>query len=433
MTDALTFLSRYIQFDTSRRDELPAVEWLAGQIRDLGVTDDITLHEPEPGRGLVVARIAGREPLKPLLLNHHIDVVAADPALWTHPPFSGDIADGFVYGRGALDDKGIGVAFLFALAELRQAGAAFRRGVIYTAVPDEETGGDEGTRWLVQHYRRAFDPAWVWDEGGAGFTGMFGPLPQFGIATCEKQVHQVRVTATGAPGHGSMPHRDNPNAKLVRALDFAQRKARPFRLSETTRATFRSLASTQQGMARRLLEQLDNPATHPLADSRMSKDPQMNALVRDTISLNVIRGGYQTNVIPERAEAELDCRLLPDTDPDEFDRWLRRRLGKEVTFEVTQRSPRTASSPVGGPFYDALAAAIKAALPDAGVFPLQVPGATDGRFWRAAGVPVYGLSPFLMSREDLARVHGIDERISGENLALGVEIAKRVIRKVCVE
>lgn len=433
MTDALTFLSRYIQFDTSHRNELAAAEWLAGQVRALGITDDVTLHEPGPGRGLVVARIAGREPLPPLLLNHHIDVVGADPTQWSHPPFAGELADGHVYGRGALDDKGMGVALLFALAELVRAGTVFRRGVIFTAVPDEETGGEWGTRWLVEHYRRAFDPAWVWDEGGAGFVDLFGPKAQFGIATCEKQIHQVRVVATGAPGHGSMPHRNNPNDKLVKALTFALRKARPFRLSETTRAMFRSLASTQQGMARTLMEQLDNPLAQALADDRMSRDPQLNALVRDTISLTVVRSGYQTNVIPERAEAELDCRLLPDTDPDEFDRWLRRRLGKEVTMEVTQRSPRTAGSPMSSPIYKALEAAAQRVCPEAGVFPLQVPGATDGRFWRAAGVPVYGLSPFLMRRADLATLHGIDERISGENLALGTEIAQRVITKLCVE
>jgi acetylornithine deacetylase/succinyl-diaminopimelate desuccinylase-like protein len=186
-------------------------------------------------------------------------------------------------------------------------------------------------------------------------------------------------------------------------------------------------------MARTLMEQLDNPLAQALADDRMSKDPQLNSLVRDTISLTVMRGGYQTNVIPERAQAELDCRLLPETDPDEFDRWLRRRLGKEVTMEVMERSPRTPGSPMSHPIYKALAAAAQHACPEAGVFPLQVPGATDGRFWRAASVPVYGLSPFLMSREDLASIHGIDERISGENLALGVSLATRVITRLCVE
>jgi acetylornithine deacetylase/succinyl-diaminopimelate desuccinylase-like protein len=196
---------------------------------------------------------------------------------------------------------------------------------------------------------------------------------------------------------------------------------------------FQTLAGTQSGAARQLLEQIDNPVAQRLADGRLSKDPQLNSFVRDTISLNVLRGGYQGNVIPERAEAQLDCRLLPETDPDEFDAWLERRLGPEVSFEVLQRSPRTASSPLDSELYRALSAAVTAARGDAGVFPMQMPGATDGRYWRAAGIPAYGMSPFMMSREDIASVHGIDERISGENLALGVDIAKRVIRMLCAE
>jgi acetylornithine deacetylase/succinyl-diaminopimelate desuccinylase-like protein len=229
-----------------------------------------------------------------------------------------------------------------------------------------------------------------------------------------------------------MPHKNNPNDKLIRALAFALRQPRPFRLSDTTRGMFESLAATQQGPARKLMEQLDHPVAQRLADRRIRNDGQLNAFVRDTISLNVIRGGYQGNVIPEWAEAQLDCRLLPDTDPDEFDAWLRRRLGRDVRMEVLQRSPRTASSPLDSPFYDALLAGIKQLRPEAGVFPMQMPGATDGRYWRAAGIPAYGLSPFLLSRADIAAIHGIDERISGENLALGVRIAKDVISRLCI-
>jgi acetylornithine deacetylase/succinyl-diaminopimelate desuccinylase-like protein len=433
MNEALAFLSRYLQFETCHQNELAAAQWLAEQIRELRVTGAVAVHEPAPGRGLVIARIPGSQPLKPLLLNHHIDVVAAQPEQCAHPPFAGAIVDGYVYGRGALDDKGMGVALLFALVELAREGTRLRRGVVFTAVPDEETSGEVGTGWLVREHGADLDPEWVWDEGGAGFVGVFGPKPQFGIATCEKQIHHVSVTATGAPGHGSMPHRNNPNDKLIRALAFALRRQRPFRLSETTRAMFQSLAATQSGAARQLLEQIDNPVAQRLAGGRLSKDPQLNSFVRDTMSLNVVRGGYQGNVIPERAEAQLDCRLLPDTDPDEFDAWLGRRLGREVTFEVLQRSPRTPSSPLDSDFFRGLSAAVTEVRPDAGVFPMQMPGATDGRYWRAAGIPAYGMSPFLMSRADIASVHGIDERISGENLALGVQIARRVITKLCVE
>jgi acetylornithine deacetylase/succinyl-diaminopimelate desuccinylase-like protein len=285
---------------------------------------------------------------------------------------------------------------------------------------------------LVEHHGAVLNPEWVWDEGGCGFVGLFGPGTYFSPATCEKQVHLVRVTARGKPGHGSMPHSDNPNDKLIRALRRVLSNPRPIRLSETTRTMLQALAQTQPPATRAILARLDNPLAQRLAGKRLSQDPQINSLLRDMISVNVIHGGQQANVIPETAEALLDCRLLPGTDPDEFDAWLRLRLGRAVEMEVLQRSPRTRSSPLDSPFYTALQAAATAAVPGAGSFPLQMPGATDGRYWRDRGVPAFGLAPFLMTREDIASVHGIDERISGENLALGVRIAKDVITRVCL-
>ena len=433
MTDALDLLSRYIQFDTSHHNEMAAAEWLAGVVRERGITNDVRVLEPEPGRGLVIARIQGRDPaLKPLIVSHHIDVVAADPTQWTHAPFGGEIADGVVYGRGAFDDKGMGVAHLLALDALVREGARFRRGVVFTAVPDEETNGAQGTGWLVSHMARDLDPEWVWDEGGSGYVDFFGPGVLWGVANCEKQVHRVRVTAQGTPGHGSMPHTDNPNDKLVIALRRVLWHDRPLRLSETTREMLRIIAQRQPFPASALLSRLENSVVQRVAAARIKRDPQLNALLRDTISLTILRGGYQGNVIPERAEAELDCRLLPETDPDEFDAWLRGVLGRRVAIEVLERSPRTPVAPLQSALYEALTGAALAATPGAAAFPLQMPGATDSRFWRAAGVPGYGLAPFLVTRQDLAAVHGIDERISGANLELGVRIAQDVITRVCL-
>ena len=152
--DAMALLSRYVQFDTTNPpgDELAAARWLRDQIIARGITTDITVFEPAAGRGLVVARIPGSEPLKPLVINHHIDVVAADPAAWTHPPFSGALADGYVWGRGTLDTKNLGIIFLLALESLTKAGVRFRRPIVFLAVPDEETGGEHGMGWLVAHH-----------------------------------------------------------------------------------------------------------------------------------------------------------------------------------------------------------------------------------------------------------------------------------------
>ncbi len=512
--DAAATLSRYIQFDTTNPpgDELAAAGWLADQLRARGVAEDVTIHEPVAGRGLVLARIPGSEPLRPLLVTHHMDVVGADPAAWTHPPFSGAIADGFVWGRGALDTKNLGVIFLLALESLVKAGARFRRPVIFLAVPDEETGGEHGMRWLVEQHGIELDPEWVWDEGGGGFKDMLGSGVIFGLTVAEKQIQHIKLIAAGEPGHASMPHTEaapamvqrglaraksatrpllknrvsqgmmravepvaeiptamlgdwldrpvaqrlgagrlqklaqaaagdsgqaaaprNANVALLHALDRVLDSPRPLRMNAITVAMFRALAAMQPFPASTLLERLDNPLALRLAAGRLQSDSALNAMLRDTVSLTMLRAGYKVNVIPERAEAEIDCRLLPDTDAAEFHAWLQKTLADErIEVEVTESSPPSGNAPLEGPFVDAIAAGVHTYMPGAGVFPMLAPGATDCRYWRQRGYAAYGFAPVVMERSDLARVHGIDERISVENLLTGIKIAVDIIERLCI-
>lgn len=427
--DAAATMSRYIQFDTTNPpgNELPAAEWLRDQLIARGITRDVAVHEPAPGRGLVLARIPGDEPLRPLLLNHHIDVVAADPAQWTHPPFSGAVADGCVWGRGTLDTKNLGVIFLLALETLIKEGVRFRRPIVFLAVPDEETGGVQGMRWLVEHHGQTLDPEWVWDEGGGGLQGFFGEGVLFGVAVAEKKILHLKLIARGRPGHASMPHNDNANVTLLNALQRVLSDPRPIRVNEVTAAMLRALAASGTVPAG-LLANLGDPAVAGI----LAADPHLNALARDTISLTVLKAGYKVNVIPERAEAEIDCRLLPDTDADEFRGWLHERIADDrITVETMQSSPPSGVAPLDGPFFGAVGRAAAAHAPGAGVFPLLVAGATDGRYWRERGYAAYGLGPVIMTREDLGRVHGIDERVSVENLLLGIKMARDIIRDLC--
>jgi acetylornithine deacetylase/succinyl-diaminopimelate desuccinylase-like protein len=512
--DAAATLSRYIQFDTTNPPgaELAAAGWLVDQLRARGVTEDVAIHEPLAGRGLVLARIPGSEPLRPLLVTHHMDVVGADPAAWTHPPFSGAIADGFVWGRGALDTKNLGVIFLLALESLVKTGARFRRPVIFLAVPDEETGGEHGMRWLVEQHGAALDPEWVWDEGGGGFKDMLGPGVMFGLTVAEKQIQHIRLIAAGEPGHASMPHSEtsqgiltrglqramsatqplrsnavtatlvsavepalqpsaallnatldsslaqrlgagrlktlgraamgkpgaaagprNANVALLRALERVMASPRPLRVNAVTAAMFRSMAVVQGFPTSALLERLDNPLALRLAAGRLQADSALNAMLRDTVSLTMLHAGYKVNVIPERAEAEIDCRLLPDTDAAEFRAWLKDRLADErIQVEVTESSPPSGTAPLEGPFVDAITAGVRQHMPGTGIFPMLVPGATDGRYWRQRGYAAYGFAPVVMDRADLGRVHGIDERISVDNLLNGIKIARAIIEILCV-
>ena len=432
--DAVATMSRYVQFDTTNPpgNEMPAALWLRDQIQSRNITSDIKIHEPVPGRGLVVARIAGTETLKPLMINHHIDVVAADPAQWTHPPFAGKVADSFVWGRGTLDTKGLGVMFLLALEALIKEGTRFRRPVVFTAVPDEEPGGTNGMRWLVENHEKEIDPEWVWDEGSGGLKDVFGKGVMFAIAVAEKQIYRVRLIAAGDPGHGSMPHNNSATVTLLQALTRIIETPRPLRVDDAASMMFRELAPTQKFPASFMLRHLSHPLVLMLAGKALARDKFTNAVLRDTVSPNVIKAGYQINVIPEQAVAELDCRLLPSTKAEEFRRWLNSRIADgRIKIEMIQTSSPSGIAPTDSPFYQVVSQAVKKCSPDAGVFPLLMAGATDGRYWRERGYPAYGFTPIILERTDLNRVHGIDERISMDNLLLGIKMTKDIIRTLC--
>lgn len=432
--DAAATLSRYVRFDTTNPpgNELPAALWLRDQLVSRGITRDVVVYEPVPGRGLLLARIPGTEPVKPLMLNHHIDVVAADPAQWTHLPFSGDIADGFVWGRGTLDTKGLGVFFMLALEGLIKGGVKFRRPIVFTAVPDEEPGGDQGMRWLVEHHASDIDPEWVWDEGSGGLKGVFGEKPMFPVVVAEKQVYRLRLTAAGEPGHGSMPYPDSANHKLIRALNRIVGDQRPMRVGKAAAAMFRALADTQGFPASFFLRHLSRRWVLALAGPRLARDKFTNAVLRDTVSVNVIKAGYQINVIPGQAVAEIDARLLPETDADEFHRWLDRRVvSDDVRIEVVKSLPTSGTAPLDTPFYRAVVRNVSQRISGAGTFPLLMAGATDGHYWRERGYAAYGFTPVILERQDINRVHGVDERISLDNLLLGIRMTGDIIKTLC--
>jgi acetylornithine deacetylase/succinyl-diaminopimelate desuccinylase-like protein len=434
MKDAVATLSRYVQFDTTNPpgNEMFAACWLRDQLTNRGITQDINLYEPVSGRGLVVAHINGSEDLKPLMINHHMDVVAADPAKWSYPPFSGVSADGFIWGRGTLDTKGLGVMFLLALESLLKEGIKFRRPIIFTAVPDEEPGGDNGMRWLVENHLKEIDPEWVWDEGSGGLKGVFGKRVMFAIAVAEKQIYRVRLIATGEPGHGSMPHNNSANVTLIDALERVIGSPRPMRAGTAACAMFGILAYEQKFPASFILRNLSNPLVLKLAGKSLASEKLTNALLRDTVSVNVIKAGYQINVIPERAEAELDCRLLPETDAQEFHRWLTNRIADDrIQIEIIQTSPPSGIAPLNSQFYQTVTSVIEKHSPGAGVFPLLMAGATDGRYWRQSGYPAYGFAPMILERADIGRVHGIDERLSTDNLLLGIKMTRDILKELC--
>jgi acetylornithine deacetylase/succinyl-diaminopimelate desuccinylase-like protein len=287
-------------------------------------------------------------------------------------------------------------------------------------------------KWLVEHHAAAIDPEWVWDEGSGGLKGMFGPGTMFAVAVAEKTVQWLKLIARGDPGHGSMPHRNNANVTLINALKRITDAPRPMRVNATAAEMFKAVAAKQSFPASLALRNLANPLMLRLAAKRLETDKLTNALVRDTISLNMLTAGYKVNVIPEKAEASLDVRLLPETDPQEFVRWLKARINDDrVQIETLQISPPSGVAPLDNPFYRAVTHAVNRHAPGADVFPLLMPGATDGRYWRMRGYPAYGFGPCILERADVGRVHGIDERISADNLLLGIKMTRDMIKELC--
>lgn len=253
----------------------------------------------------------------------------------------------------------------------------------------------------------------------------------FGIAVAEKQTQHLRLVASGEAGHGSMPHENNANTILMNALERIL-KPRPLRINSVSAAMFRELAKAQGFPISLVLRHLDNPLILKLVGPQLAASREINAILRDTISLTMLQSGSVVNVIPERAEAGIDCRLLPDTDAAQFHHWLKTTIDDaRVRVEMIDTSDPTEISPIDSPFLDAVRHALARHVPSAIAFPLQTPAATDSRHYRARKVPAYGFGPFVVDIKEVTRMHGIDERFSIDNLELGIKIACDVIKELC--
>jgi acetylornithine deacetylase/succinyl-diaminopimelate desuccinylase-like protein len=430
--EAAQLLRRYVQINTTNPpgNERPAAEFLAAALRERGL--EPSLYEPAPGRANLVARLQGRGERGPLLLLHHMDVVPADAGAWSHDPFGGDVCDGYLVGRGALDMKCLGVMQLIALDLLRRSGRPLQRDVILMAVSDEEMEGAYGTGWMVDHHWDEIRPEVVWDEGGFGLSGLFGQRLVFTVAVTEKQVLWPRLVARGEPGLASVPRGNNPVDVLVTALGRIHQHPQPPRLTPVTREMFRRLADTADLPQSFLLRHMDHPLVWPLAGRVLTRQPETNAMVRNLVTPTQLTAGSKENVIPQRAVAGLDVRLLPDEDVDAFLAGLGRVIADDrVEIELDRRPVRSSVSPFESDFFAALERVLRRDVPGCVVVPMQTPGGTDSRFFRQRGVAAYGLIPIAIDRGELNRMHGIDERISLDNLRLGTRVVCEMLREVC--
>lgn len=429
--EAAQLLSGYLQIQSLNPpgDERAAAEYLAGQLRARGFEPKI--YESAPNRANLLARLPGDGTKKPILLYNHMDVVEADPARWSCDPFSGEIRDGYVYGRGAIDMKGMGILQLLALNLLQQHQPRRSRDIIFFAAADEEKGGKFGAQWMIEHHWPEMEAEYVWDEGGFGLRDFFGPQPVFTVAVAEKKDLWLKVIARGEPGHSGMPHENNAINILLRALTRLQSLDSAYELHPIPRRMFRDLAALMPFPKSLLLKNLDTPLFFRLALPALTANPTIAAMLKDTMSITVLQAGGKENIIPERAEATLDLRLLPDRAPAEMVEKLKRLVDDpRIEFETLQApEPATASSP-DSEFFRAISETIRELLPNSLVTPMLTPGTTDSTFFRQKGAQSYGLFPILIDPGELARFHGIDERISLDNLRLGLQITYHMLERI---
>lgn len=428
---AAHMLSAYLQIQSLNPpgDELPAAEFLAAHLRERGF--EPAIYESASNRANLVTRLPGDGTKKPILLYNHMDVVEADNTRWSCDPFSGKIQDGYVYGRGAIDMKGMGVMQLLALDLLRRHHPNRSRDIIFFAAADEEKGGKFGTQWMIKHHWDEVEAEYVWDEGGFGLREMFGAQPVFTVAVAEKKDLWLNLIAHGEPGHSGMPHKDNAANILLHALNRVLTLNEKYELNPVTRAMFAGVAGTMLFPKSLLLRNLGNPLVFRLLQPTLSANPTISAMLKDTISITVLRAGGKENIIPERAEATLDIRLLPDRDPQVFIEGLKCLItDPRVEIEIIQSPEHATVSDTNTEFFQALVSTLGELVPQGVTVPMLTPGTTDSCFFRRKGVSAYGLFPAIIDPVELARFHGIDERISLENLRLGTEVIYRVLQRM---
>lgn len=426
---AAEHLAAYIRIDTVNPpgDTRAAVDFLAAQLAADGIASERLGAVPE--KPALLARLPGRGGAgKPIVLLNHMDVVAADAARWSFPPFAGEIHDGAVRGRGALDMKGLGIAMLTALRLLAAAEVRPQHDIWFLAVPDEEVGGTHGSAWLTAHHPELLEVSAVWDEGGVGLTDLL-PVPALFISVTEKQVLWLKLIAEGPSGHGSRPFAGAAPRRLTQALTRVLDSPPAPRLTPVAREAFRRLGGRIAGIEGFAYRRLNNPVVWLFADGLLQQEPWAMAMTRDTLALTVLDAGARPNVIPERAEAILDCRLLPDTTPEAFIAQLRAVIDDpQLAIEILQAPEPAPPSPTNTPLYRAMHRAARHVYPGTLVTPSMTTGGTDSRFFRRHGVPSYGFFPILVSKQLTASVHGTDEQLPVEALGQATRVIYEALR-----
>lgn len=414
-------LQQYLRVDTVNPpgNEVRGVEFLATIFDEAGIPYETA--ESAPGRGNIWARLpGGDEPA--LVLLHHMDVVPADAKFWQVPPLSGEIKDGYIWGRGAVDMKGLGVAELQAFLALKASGKKLNRDVIYLATADEEAGGFMGAGWMVENKAELFkNVGFLINEGGGG--EQVGDKSAFKIQVTEKVPLWLRLTATDKPGHGSSPRATSAVNRILRAGSRIADTQFERRLVPAVRNMLVASADLYAGKRAEQLQHISESINDDAFVAGLRLDePGTAALLSNTCSITRLEGSSKINVVPPTASLELDCRLLPDQDPQMFVDQLTTIIN-DPHIEITKILGFTPSdSSIDTPLFRSLTKIINKHFRRAKIIPVVSTGFTDSHFFRDLGVVSYGFAPFFYAENEETGIHGNNERISVKNMVNGTKV-----------
>jgi len=421
MSPAASWLAGYLRIDSSNPPgrEAAAADYLAGLLRTRGFA--VSRYVTPSGRTSVAARLdATVEGAPDVVLLHHLDVVPAG-ADWSEPPFAGEVRAGALIGRGAIDDKSLGIAHLAAFLEAARLPER-RRGLVLLAVADEESGGGEGTAWLLEHHPELFGRvAIVLGEGGMNRT-VLGRTLFWGVEVAQKRALWLELTAKGRPSHGSSLNPDSATHQLVLGLAKVLERPPRWHLGAAVARFLQSLGRFDPGFA----PFVENPgAVLGPNGPTAALPPAFASLLEDTLQVTVLEGSDRINVVAPEARARLDVRLLNDTDENAYLADLASTLGSRIATRVLlEPGPPTPASPDSGADWELFGRVLADGHP---LVPAVIPGITDSRYFRQRGIAAYGVSPFELEALDLRRVHGPDERIPLAAFDAGVKRMKRLV------
>ena len=431
---AVTWMQEYLRIDTSNPpgNEMRAVEFFKRIFDQEGIEN--RAFEYAPGRGDLWARIphnSSAQPRRPIILLNHMDVVTSNASHWRVPPFSGEIKDGYIWGRGAQDMKDEALAQLVVMVMLKREHAALDRDVIFLAVADEEAG-DTGSDWFIEHEADLLENAeFLINEGGENLLEN-GSVKYVGVDVGEKTTFWLHVVAHGRSGHASRPNPDSAPDRLVAALDKIIAYRTPLRVLPVVDEFLRDMAPYEPPERAAYYRNIRKAIQDKKFRDELEGDESLNFLLRDTISLTMLGGSEQTNVIPPEAWANLDVRILPGGDPHEVLEALRRAVNDpNVTIEPLDRAFRVANySGTNNELYAKIREVSAKYFPGTPVVPHITSGYTECQQYRPLGIVAYGFNPYTATDEEGNTEHGNDERIRVEEVRRGPRILFDVVAGV---